>query len=96
MIKIIDKIGLTVQLTDEVPIFKFDKASSLQMIASRIQEFKTSTVSSIIRLSRSLSERHEECVALGTRKMSKSRKSVHFRSQIAWFWAETFGWRSRF
>ena len=71
MIKIIDKIGLTVQLTDEVPIFRFDKASSLQMIASRIQEFKTNSVTSIIRLLRSLSERHEECVGLGPRKMSK-------------------------
>ena len=77
MIKIIDKIGLTVQLTDEVPIFKFDKASNLQMIASRIQEFKTNSVTSIIRLSRSLSERHEECVGLGTRNMSKIPENLY-------------------
>ena len=69
MIKIIDKIGLAVELTDAKPDFKFN-SSSLQMIASQIMLFQNS-LTAPIRLSRSLSERHEECVALGNRKMSK-------------------------
>ena len=72
MIKIIDKIGLTVELTENDPIFRFNTSPSLQLIASRIQEFKTKSFTQLMRLSRSLSERHEECAALGDRKMSKS------------------------
>ena len=73
MIRIIDKIGLEVQLTELNPVFTFDTTDSLQMIASSINEFESA---SRLQRSRSLVERHEECNALGNRKMSIMSKLI--------------------